>query len=67
MRDEDTAMAGGDKPQQVHMNIHCEMSDAPKDIKALWAIEQVIVSLNLTPDQIVYVLKFLRKRHAVPF
>lgn len=67
MRDEDTALAGGDKPPPVLLDIRCELIDAPKDIKALWAIEQVITNLDLTPDQIMYVLKFLRRRHELPF
>lgn len=70
MRPEDTELASGEPqftPPPVHMDLRCELIDAPRDIKALWAIEQVIQNLNLTPDQIMYVLKFLRKRHELPF
>lgn len=70
MREEDTAMAGGDKPQPVLMDVSVEVINAPRHIKAAWAVQQVIDNLQLTKSERLCVLKFLlkiEKNEEVPF
>jgi hypothetical protein len=71
MRPEDTELAAGidqtANPAPVLMDIRVDLINAPKDIKAIWAIEQVITNLDLTPQQAYAVLKFMAERAELPF
>lgn len=54
-------------PEPVLMDIRVELIEASNDVKALWAIEQVIKGLRLTPNEASMVLKYLSDKHGVPF
>jgi hypothetical protein len=64
MRPEDTEMASGEnaKPEAVYMLFNAELIDAPNDVKALWAMQQVLDRLQLNKDERLYVLKFLLRK-----
>jgi hypothetical protein len=49
-------------PPPVLMDVRVELIDAPDDLKAIWAIEQVMQNLRLDPAQRVNVLRFMLQR-----
>lgn len=51
----------------VYLSIRAEIINAPKDIQAIVAIEQVIRHLDLTAAQQHQVLKFMADRAEMPF
>ena len=53
--------------EPTYLSIRADIIDAPKDLQAIVAIEQVIRHLQLTPQQAEAVLEFLHKRAELPF
>ena len=53
--------------EPVYMAIRAEIIDAPKDIQAIAAIDQIIRALQLTPQQAEAVLEFMHERAELPF
>ena len=53
--------------EPVYLAIRADIIDAPKDLQAIVAIDQVIRNLELTPHQAAAVLKFMSDRAGLPF
>jgi hypothetical protein len=48
--------------EPVRFSFTAELVDAPKDVQAIWACQQVLDHLELTPEQRRNVLRFLEGR-----
>jgi hypothetical protein len=56
-------MAGGvEKPEPLMMDVRIVIIGAPRDIKAIWAIQQVLDNLQLSKTERINLLAYMHRR-----